>query len=173
MDAPPVEKVECPECSIQVTRPYIGSHLKRVHKSEKNFGCTECDYRAHSRRETKNHEIKTHGKGAAILACDICSFRGVSPSELESHTRRIHLKLRTQVCPECGKRLSESNREHRECPSCEYRLPAAHQNSLSNHVKAVQLKIKDNNCDHCNFASSSTSGLTKHIDNMHPADAPD
>jgi hypothetical protein len=104
-------------------------------------------------------KTRDHSKKNSDLECEKCQKQFCTKLGFRRHQRRercskkkeggeIQPSLRPTMCPECGKMLGSVSH-------------------MKKHVKAVHWKEKNYQCDQCDQAFATRSGLTRHTETRH------
>ena len=119
-----------------------------VQQGDANFPCNFCDQVFCQNIDLKNHVRYGH-EDARIFKCMHCHENYVYRSDMEKHILNAHGKCEIYKCEcnFCGKVLSTRNLKH--------------------HVKSVHEGLKNHKCDICDYRSSQSSDLKKHILKYH------
>ncbi len=80
--------LKCAQCSYTTTQT---CNLRTHTRTEKNFACSECDFRTSYKHVVDRHIEKVHW-GVAEFACDLCSFKSNRKYRIAEHTRKVHKK---------------------------------------------------------------------------------
>ena len=139
----------CDICGITVR--YLDDHMENIHINP-----------------DKNKKI-----------CPTCNFVG-RPGDLTRHIESKHTKDNIKSCPFCAE-VFKSVRGHLErtncgrkpedflekvaCAQCNKLL--ANKDILHKHVKFMHNKVKDNQCDQCDYKSNRAGNLRLHIRKRH------
>ena len=162
------EKVKCEECGVEVSK--IRQHMRFVHEKDLRYLCdhSDCQLRFPSNIHLQRHLKQVHQKERE--KCTICKKK---VSNLKSHIKLVHDKIKDYQCPECEK--SFQTRSHlkkhvtqihlglrEECPECGKKVK-----DLKSHIKFSHDKVANFPCEMCDKSFVTTTILKKHISSIH------
>ena len=110
--------------------------------SEQYFPCYLCGAIFHSQTNLNVHSKVMHIRVKGF-ECRHCGKRYLSQWELNRHVKNLHVKNQALNCDVCGKKFDTST-------------------YLDRHVAAVHLKIRAFPCKDCDKSFSQRGGLTRH-----------
>ncbi|KAL9704794.1 hypothetical protein quinque_008312 [Culex quinquefasciatus] len=145
---------KCPICSQEFARrKYYSTHLK-MHRTENQFKCNECDKTFHEDKLLQEH-IRTKHRGERPYQCKLCPKTYTRSSSLFVHVQINHENIKKALyrCDKCTK--SFLNRHHYE-----------------RHVNSHE-GLKLNQCPHCGTKYEYKAYLVQHIAEKHPETVPD
>uniref|UniRef100_A0A8D8ESG8 Zinc finger protein 358 n=1 Tax=Culex pipiens TaxID=7175 RepID=A0A8D8ESG8_CULPI len=171
---------KCPICSQEFARrKYYSTHLK-MHRTENQFKCNECDKAFHEDKLLQEH-IRTKHRGERPYQCKLCPKTYTRSSSLFVHVQINHENIKKALyrCDKCTK--SFLNRHHYErhvnsheglklnqCPHCgtkyEYKAYLV-QHIAEKHPKTVENLSR---CQYCGVGYSTDGYYRKHIVKRHP-----
>ena len=141
---------QCEYCpfvaSLNKSSTSLTSHVKRYHKEECRFRCSQCDEKFLQKRSLDRHENLAHGNGG--FPCEICERNLCSEQALKKHLDRIH--------PTDG-----SN----DCKKCEFK--ASNSIELRSHVDNVHDTGGKYSCQKCSFITAKQTVLKTHVKKAH------
>lgn len=73
----------------------------------KNFICSQCSYKSHSKNNLQLHVMRIH-TGERPVACVICPYRTTTKSQLQKHMRK-HTGERPFACSFCPYRAAQKH----------------------------------------------------------------
>ncbi|EDS41442.1 zinc finger and BTB domain-containing protein 6 [Culex quinquefasciatus] len=129
-------------------RKYYSTHLK-MHRTENQFKCNECDKAFHEDKLLQEH-IRTKHRGERPYQCKLCPKTYTRSSSLFMHVQINHENIKKALyrCDKCTK--SFLNRHHYE-----------------RHVNSHE-GLKLNQCPHCGTKYEYKAYLVQHIAEKHP-----
>ncbi|KAL1378950.1 hypothetical protein pipiens_003875 [Culex pipiens pipiens] len=160
-------------------RKYFLEHL-RMHETENQFKCNECDKAYSTNRLLQQHIRVTHS-GERPFQCSICPKNFARASSLHVHVQSVHKKIRKKTfrCDKCtrsfeGKTAFERHMNSHEgiklnqCPHCgnKYEFKAY----LLQHIAEKHPETVENltTCQFCGVGYSTDGYYRKHIVKRHP-----
>jgi hypothetical protein len=187
---------ECTMCDYKTkTNLYLTTHIKRVHKKEKNVTCSKCGDRFFNSSDLQLHDRNRHQpklvKAKSDWPCDTCGKMFDNKTSMNCH-RRFHFADPTKTpklpCETCGKVVANPwiLREHIKwehptqdeidqleccCEMC--KLPFATSLVLNEHLVQCPMTedLKTFKCVHCDknedYVWHSGIALKKHIAEIH------
>ena len=167
---------ECNKCEFKSsTSNQLNAHKRKIHENVIGGGqrmrahtntCDQCEYKAPDQSKLKRHKKAMHDK-IRDHECNQCNYRSSTGYQLKEHKIRIHKETREYPAPSnvnqighstpvlgkaaLGKEIKEKQQitHSNACDQCQYR--GTDQHNLKRHKKAVHDKIRDNECNMCNY----------------------
>jgi len=90
------------------------------------------------------------------------SYGGTNNQELSNGDEQEHIKLEHVETSEYFDEVSADTKVKTQCPECGKYLA-----NVNEHIKAVHLKIKNHQCDDCEYKSCFRKDLKKHMKAVH------
>ena len=152
-------RVSCPECNRLIKETTLIAHMASSHsgKSEKKYKCTyeDCEFESNNATSVANHIKYMHPSDSMQhpFACDKCAKTFPYASGLQQHVDKVHLKLKSFICEQCGKGFNsriEFN-EHQALPNC-------------NFMSSTDVIF---NCDKCQDTFNTVKGYIRHHEVLH------
>ena len=190
------EDVVCPECSFAFsTNENLKIHMANVHPNvEVSEESPRDDDQAneqsdHPRVEDispqdmkmspeKKLPEASYNQDRYKLRCEQCPYGTSRRSNLKSHIKAVHDKIRNHVCEKCDYASSQKSdlRIHMitvhkmgekkfKCEKCPY--TSAHKGNFDHHINGVHKKIRNHVCEECDYAASQKKDLRTHMINVH------
>ena len=139
--------IKCEECNFSSTKSYhLMIHIRRVHKQEVRYSCSECDYTSYERNQVAKHQKTTHESGnprVIGIGCNFCE-------EGELHTMCSFVDSKKDIV--------------KNCPSCSFTTRFTRY--LTNHQTLLHTENADPslvmNCIKCEFQTMSDQSLRSH-----------
>ncbi|XP_024936839.1 uncharacterized protein LOC107263684 isoform X2 [Cephus cinctus] len=174
-------KCAIPECGVRMlAQENIVFHQKchaviTTDKSNMNYQCPEClEFKSNNWNNVAGHLWRSHIIDMELHACDLCSYKTPSLSNLMNQHRGIHGDDRPYLCDNCGKgfKTTKQLRNHRalhraknkeplECEEC--RRVFTNTRLLKLHKDAVHKDCKPFMCNFCTYSASTRSALKLHL----------
>lgn len=166
--------IKCDFCDkIFSSNILLSSHVRYAHK-KKAFMCSICNETFPSYRIRMRHLEEVHNRTPLNLNCKICSKKYHTPSSLNSHIRKEHLKIPVEnkhSCKICGMMfrspyalschsIVHTGEKKFECEVCHKRYARA--KSLKEHLK-IHRNDKRWSCGACAQAFVQKCSLKNHI----------
>ena len=156
-------------------------HMENMHTEEgdKMEPCHVCG-KILRIRQMKGHISKVHAD--KLYPCSICPHTSKTNHDLQKHIKRKHTEANPVNCPWCGRLTKDLDRHLRNnkcnvpesertinvvyaCEHCGKEVKS--QASLLNHFRIVHEKIKNHECDQCNYKASTNYNLRIHQKRIH------
>jgi len=109
--------------------------------------CPKCDYKCSTKSNLTTHIKMIHDK-IKDIQCPKCDYKCSTNGSLNVHIKRVHDKIKNLECPKCDSKFSTKS-------------------NLNAHIKQVHDKIKDFECPNCDSKFSTKGSLTRHIKQVH------
>jgi len=162
------ERVKCEVCGVEVSK--IRQHMRFVHEKDLRYLCDQsgCQLRFPSNVHLQRHLKQVHEKERE--RCTICKKK---VSNLKSHIKLVHDKIKDYQCPECEKNFQTRShlKKHvslihlglrEECPECGKKVK-----DVKSHIKFSHEKVANFPCEECGKKFVTTTILKNHISSMH------
>merc|ERR1712062_304964 len=97
------------KCNRLIKETTLIAHMASSHsgKSEKKHKCTyeDCEFESNNATSVANHIKYMHPSDSMQhpFACDKCAKTFPYASGLQQHVDKVHLKLKSFICEQCGK----------------------------------------------------------------------
>ena len=165
----------CRECGFH---PEVGhksrslqKHMEEVHKKEKRFSCSVCDYKTNRSTYLRVHHDGEHN--GKRYKCDKCDVEVKIKSSLKSHDMMMHEK--PYNCSECdyktGSKVTMRSHEetmHRgvnyKCNQCEFDTKST--STLYNHKRDMHSNVSIR-CNLCDYSTKRPDKLKQHKQSVH------
>ena len=191
----------CDKCDYVASNPStLLNHIKAVHEKVKRFYCDLCDYACYYSPDLTKHK-KFHESNPSFKArnyvgrtknslnsetnqeqvCNLCSFTGKCPANLQHHVKAVHEKVKRHYCESCDyacyfahtmrthKKIHDKNSiGEKKCDICDKEFDSSLR--LKRHIESVHEKVKRFYCDVCNFGFYLLQTLRKHYKRKHGED---
>merc|ERR1712150_30191 len=135
----------CDQCNFVTNRPNqlakaaLHQHVKNVHPVE-TYPCDKCTYVGKRQAVLWRHTKEVHADEKKFPCTEeTCAYSAALESTLKQHVNSIH-RLRKFACMECE-------------------FIAKREIALKSHVKNVHTRIKDHECNQCEYKCSQKSNL--------------
>jgi len=165
---------ECPHCDYKThTSSSLKIHVDGMHK---NTEVKEiCPYCGVSFKYVQAHIRQIHTEIEKKM-CHLCEFSANVQSQVDRHILKVH-QAEGQTCPTCGKMVKDlkrhfqrgcitsSQEKKHHCLQCDKRFKQKIQ--LERHIKTVHLNIRDQECPHCNYKTTTGFNLKIHVSRVH------
>ena len=139
----------CDMCGLTVR--YLEDHMENIHiNPDRNKKiCPKCDFVG--RPGTLKQHLENKHTADKIKTCPFCAevFKNV-----EGHLERTN----------CGRKPEDFHKKV-PCPQCDKLM--ASKDILGRHIKYMHHKVKDNQCDQCDYKSNIAGNLRLHINKRH------
>ena len=174
--------VTCDVCGKALLKEGIDRHMETMHgaESEKMEVCSICGLSIKA-LSLPGHIKKVHT--FKMYPCPSCSYQAKTDYDLRRHVKRKHEESNVVNCPWCG-RLSKDLERHLKANQCnipehertidEPKFACEHCNkmfkkeaALLRHFRIVHEKIKDFQCDQCQYKTSTAFNLRIHVKRVH------
>jgi len=86
---------DCEQCGKAVIN--MNEHIRYVHRQEKNFSCTDCEYKTLFKCDLVKHQKAVHQKIRKV-----CSYCGKHVANLTEHIRFVHKLEKKNKCDNCN-----------------------------------------------------------------------
>ena len=174
--------VTCDVCGKALLKEGIERHMELMHgaESEKMDVCSICGLSMKA-LSLPGHIKKVHN--FKLFPCPHCQYQAKTDYDLRRHVKRKHEESNVVNCPWCG-RLSKDLERHLKANQCnipehertidEPKFACEHCNklfkkeaALLRHFRIVHEKIKDFQCDQCQYKTSTAFNLRIHVKRVH------
>jgi KRAB domain-containing zinc finger protein len=88
--------------------------------------------------------VNTVNKKLTRYSCDLCDYSSYHRSDLEAHSKAVHLGKKDFKCDICDKSFSWKS-------------------SITGHINRIHKNLKNYTCELCNYTSYSNYDLKKHL----------
>ena len=101
--------IKCNKCQKTFTRFGIKAHGEKCHglQTSKLYACSECEYKAKSANDIRNHQAQEHTN--AVYICDECGHKGSSANQIRNHQHKEHSTDEVEVSKEVCKHWRRGN----------------------------------------------------------------
>ena len=174
--------VTCNVCGKSILEIGIQRHMEYMHgeTSEKFEVCSICGLSLKA-SGMNQHIKKVHNYN--MHSCPHCQYIAKTSYDLNRHIKRKHEEANVVNCPWCGRLTKDLDRhlKNNQCNIPEHertnnnpQYACEHCNktfkkevALVRHFKIVHEKIKDFQCDQCNYKTSTGFNLRIHVKRVH------
>ncbi|CAH0556816.1 unnamed protein product [Brassicogethes aeneus] len=159
-----LEKFKCDQCDYEtVTKSSFKSHLKvhdnKINISGKTHQCTKCTYSTAFKINYDDHlKLCLKLKNVKWYDCQICHYRTIKKSSLNVH-KKIHSKIKELKCLFCQYKCNQKQHLDNHI--------LTHHSDLLNESNRNIITSKIHQCKHCNFGTTISSHLKRHLKNHH------
>lgn len=143
----------------------------RTHNS---FTCSNCKSTFQSYNDLNEHRQKNHGDLIKKWFCHHCKENFSGSSTLTNHIALYHATTKVKLaCPanncskECStrKQLTQHLKSHKDdkqvCNECG--IVVGNKHNLTKHIRRIHLKIKNFECDKCEFKGFFKFNIEQHV----------
>ena len=143
----------CPHCGKSIQSQNLSNHIKYVHDRDfKWVQCPNCEHMAKTQCDLKRHISAKHTESNPVN----CPWCGGYTKHLERH-----LKMHQCNVPESERVIKERSK----CPLCEKTFHKVE--AMKSHIQSIHEKIKNFQCDQCDFKTYNKSNLYGHVKRVH------
>ena len=79
----------------------LKNHVTAIHKKERNFSCTDCQFITHVNSSLKRHVLALH-ENKKPFSCNKCSYCTPYSFQLKAHAEALHTSERNFNCSKCN-----------------------------------------------------------------------
>ncbi|ODM90803.1 putative zinc finger protein, partial [Orchesella cincta] len=135
-----LDPCQCPECGLILCESStLKTHIKMVHRQEKNYSCEYCGkafsipqmLKVHLKRfhegplgaqelpEGKHYRVEVGESQEKIWLCELCPVKFLAMSQVRKHLLSAHYYELKYICEGCGRRFCAAMGLHHHRKSCE------------------------------------------------------
>lgn len=131
--------------------------------------CFKCGGTFKTKNSLDDHLRYTCGQKPTRI-CPYCDYKGLTPSQLNAHMKRIHKVTPVRKVRSCVDNNILQLQSYRvsggyKCPSCERVLKCVY--GLRRHLIKVCSRVKSEFCTFCSYKNKDTSNLLRHMSLKH------
>ena len=150
-----IQMHKCHICNKEFDQYGLEEHILTFHVLENNSTENKCEKELGIKKEVLENVFeggaseKHEEDITKIHECNLCDKTFYTPSELKTHIKNVHEKLKNHKCHLCDKAFSQPL-------------------TLRIHMSRIhKTRIKKHKCDLCEKTFSQSSNLNSHIESVH------